>query len=111
MFATEGGLPVALWIDTPALGDTIAAIPTLRKLSQTFDNKPLTVFTSKPFLFEGHPLVHQAIKDTQSRDGYKVYRTFQPLVGKGYELMGDRVEFRYSNMDLRQFHAVSLGFS
>jgi autotransporter strand-loop-strand O-heptosyltransferase len=111
MFATEGGLPVALWIDTPALGDTIAAIPTLRKLSQTFDNKPLTVFTSKPFMFEGHPLVHQAIKDNQSMDGYKVYRTFQPLVGKGYDLMGDRVEFRYSNMDLRQFHAVSLGFT
>lgn len=104
-------MEVALWIDTPALGDTIAAIPTLRKISQAYGNQPITVFTTKPFLFEGHPLVKQALKSDADKSNYKVYRTFNPLVGKGYELMGDRVEFRYSNMDLRQFHAVSLGFT
>jgi ADP-heptose:LPS heptosyltransferase len=57
MFATEQNLPVALWIDTPALGDTIAATPTLRKLSKAFNDLPLTVFTSNPSLFDGHPLV------------------------------------------------------
>ena len=39
---------VALKIDTPALGDTLAAIPTLRKLVLAYES-PLTVFTSKPF--------------------------------------------------------------
>jgi len=104
-------MEVALWIDTPALGDTIAAIPALRKLSQAYGNQPVTVFTTKPFLFEGHPLVKEALKSDADKSNYKVYRTFSPLVGKGYDLMGDRVEFRYSNMDLRQFHAVSLGFT
>jgi len=111
MFATERDLPVALWIDTPALGDTIAAIPTLRKLSKAFENKPLTVFTSNPSLFDGHPLVYQALQLDEPKDGFKVYHTFWPLVGKTYDLTGSKVEFRHSNMDIRQFHAVSLGFS
>ena len=104
-------MQIALWIDTPALGDTIAAIPTLRKLSQAYNDQKITVFTSKPFLFEGHPLVEKALKSDADKSGYKVYRTFQHLVGKNYNQHGESVEFRYSNMDLRQFHAVSLGFT
>ena len=110
--ATEKGLKVALAIDTPALGDTIAAIPTLRKISEAHDNKPITVFTSKPFLFEGHPLVDIALPlDQIDREEYFVHRTFMPLVGKSHDLDGESIEFRYSNMDFRQFHAVSLGFT
>ena len=104
-------MQTALWIDTPALGDTIAAIPTLRKLSEACDNQPITVFTTKPFLFENHPLVKEVFKSDADKSDYKVYRVFSPLVGKTYDLNGERVEFRYSNMDLRQFHAVSLGFT
>ena len=112
--ATEKGLKVALVIDTPALGDTIAAIPTLRKISEAHDGKRITVFTSKPFLFEGHPLVDSAFKltDLESQsENYFIHRTFWPLVGKTHDIAGEAIEFRYSNMDLRQFHAVSLGFT
>ena len=104
---------VAICIDTPALGDTIAAIPTLRKLAKVYESQ-LIVFSSKPFLFEGHPLVSKALKldDPLRYDpNVKVYRTFMPIVGKAYDLRGEQVEFRSSNMDIRQFHAVSLGFS
>ena len=104
-------MEVALWIDTPALGDTIAAIPTLRKISEAYGNKPITVFTTKPFLFENHPLVKQAFKSDADKSDYMVYRTFSPLVGKQYDQHGTKIEFRYSNMDFRQFHAVSLGFT
>jgi len=104
-------MEIALWIDTPALGDTIAAIPTLRKISEAYGNKPITVFTTKPFLFENHPLVKQAFKSDADKSDYMVYRTFSPLVGKQYEQHGTKIEFRYSNMDFRQFHAVSLGFT
>lgn len=104
-------MQIALWIDTPALGDTIAAIPTLRKISEAYGNEPITVFTTKPFLFEGHPLVKQALKSDEDKSDYMVYRTFSPLVGKQYDQHGSKIEFRYSNMDFRQFHAVSLGFT
>jgi autotransporter strand-loop-strand O-heptosyltransferase len=104
---------IAICIDTPALGDTLAAIPTLRKLSKAYESQ-LIVFSSKPFLFEGHPLVSKALKlDDPLRfdPNLKVYRTFMPIVGKAYDLKGEQVEFRSSNMDIRQFHAVSLGFT
>ena len=55
-------MQAALWIDTPALGDTIAAIPVIRKISEAHGNKPIVVFTTKPFLFENHPLVEKAFK-------------------------------------------------
>jgi len=104
-------MEIALWIDTPALGDTIAAIPTLRKISEAYGNKPITVFSTKPFLFENHPLVKEAFKSDADKSNYMVYRTFSPLVGKQYDQHGTKIEFRYSNMDFRQFHAVSLGFT
>jgi hypothetical protein len=92
---------------------TLAAIPTLRKLSKAYESQ-LIVFSSKPFLFENHPLVSKALKlDDPLRDdpSIKVYRTFMPIVGKAYDLRGEQVEFRSSNTDIRQFHAISLGFS
>ena len=111
-YALQNGKKVALYINTPALGDTIAAIPTLRKLSQAYGNTKLTVFTSKPFLFENHPLVDRALPlDFKEKQNYILHETFKPLAGIPHDLNGHKVEFRYSNMDLRQFHAVSLGFT
>ena len=36
---------IAISINTTALGDTIAAIPTIRKISKAYET-PITVFTS-----------------------------------------------------------------
>lgn len=103
-------MQVALWIDTPALGDTIAAIPTLRKLSTVY-NQPLTVFTTLPEIFQGHPCVKQALPADADKSDFMVYRSFYPLVGQTIEVRGEKIEFRHSNSDIRQFHAVSLGFN
>ena len=105
-------MKVAVIIDTPALGDTIAAIPTLRKISQAYGGQKLTVLTSKPFLFDNHPLVEDSYSlETELSDAYTVYRTFSPLAGKTHKLIDEAIEFRHSNMDIRQFHAISLGFT
>ena len=79
-------MEIALKIDTPALGDTLAAIPTLRKLCEAYEST-LTIFTSKPFLFENHPLVKEALPLNASTEGYKVYTTFSPLVGNAGQSM------------------------
>ena len=105
-------MKVAVIIDTLALGDTIAAIPTLRKISQAYGGQKLTVLTSKPFLFDNHPLVEDSYSlETELSDAYTVYRTFSPLAGKTHKLIDETIEFRHSNMDIRQFHAISLGFT
>jgi len=105
-------MKVAVIIDTPALGDTIAAIPTLRKISQAYGEQKITVLTSKPFLFDNHPLIKNTYTlETELTDDYTVYRTFSPLAGKTHKLINETIEFRYSNIDIRQFHAISLGFT
>lgn len=104
---------IGVWIDTPALGDTIAAIPTCKKISEAY-GEPVHVITNHAYLFEGIEYVAHASKpdNTNLNHFHKVHRLFGPLVGKGYELQGgERVEWRYSNMDIRQFHAVSQGFT
>lgn len=105
-------MKVAVIIDTPALGDTIAAIPTLRKISQAYGEQKVTVLTSKPFLFDNHPLIENAYTlETELTDDYTVHTTFGPLAGKAHDIAGESIEFRYSNMDIRQYHAISLGFT
>lgn len=103
-------MQVALWIDTPALGDTIAAIPTLRKISNVYGS-PITVFSKYHSIFKDHPCVLEAFPEDADKSNYKVYKSFYPLVGKTYDLKGEAVEFRHSNTEIRQFHAMSLGFS
>ena len=102
-------MKVALKIDTPALGDTLASIPTLRKISQAYDNIPITIFTSKPFLFDNHPLVKEALPLNSPTEGYKVYTTFSSLVGKNHNLNGENVEFLISNSSFnkREFQRLN----
>ena len=65
-------MPIAISINLPALGDTIAAIPTINKLSRAHNTK-LTVFSSHPYLFENHPSVENSLMFNASKEGYEVY--------------------------------------
>lgn len=106
-----GKLP-SVFVDTNSLGDTITSIPTIRKIYEAYDNVPLTVFTSIPELFSNHPIVKEALlpeKIDESR--YKVYRTFGHMAGKGGNVGGENIEFRHNNSDIRQYHAMSVGFT
>lgn len=109
--AINNGLKVGIRIGTAALGDTIASIPSIRKVSEAYNNKPLTIFTSYPSLFKNHPLVANALPLDDPKDEYHMYNTFNHLAGKEYQLGRQLVSFRHQNMDIRQFHAVSLGFT
>ena len=104
----------AIYINTNALGDTLAAIPTLNKLSKSFE-QPITVFTSKPEIFAKHPSVLNALPLNSDKSNYTVHETFQPLLNLNHVL--DKKEgnhkftFKHSTMDIRQFHAISLGLT
>jgi hypothetical protein len=104
---------IGIWVDTPALGDTIASIPTCKKIHEAYGEQVL-IFTTHPLVFTDQPWVLsiQHPDSIHSFTNLKVHRLFGPLVGKGYELQGgEKIEWRYSNMDIRQFHAVSQGFT
>lgn len=103
-------MSIAISVNTSALGDTIASIPTIRKVSKAYET-PLTVFTSFPNLFKNHPCVKEALPLNSSKEGYKVLNTFNHLAGKDHNLGGNDIQFKHSHIDIRQFHAISLGFS
>jgi ADP-heptose:LPS heptosyltransferase len=105
---------IGVFIDTLALGDTIAAIPACKKIAKAYDNEEVHIITNHPYLFEGHPSFSHISRpeSTDLNHFRKVHRMFMPLVGKSYQLHnGETIEWRYSNMDIRQFHAVSQGFA
>lgn len=93
-----------------ALGDTICSTPTLRKLSETYQQK-LVVITNYPEIFKNNPYVKKvytenAIDIEYVKRNHLYHNSFHSLGSK--DQFG--VEAKHNNMDIRQFHAIKLGF-
>jgi hypothetical protein len=96
--------------ECPALGDLICATPTIRKLAEAYDQK-ITVVSPIPELFKNLKYVEASYKHTSIdwlyfNQNYTMHNSFY-LVGKKDER---GVEMKHNTMDIRQFHAVHLGF-
>lgn len=92
------------------LGDLICATPTIKKLHDSYQRK-ITVISKMPELFKMNPYVEKSFKAssvdmTYIQSNYIVHNSFY-LVGKKDER---GVEMKHNMMDIRQFHAVHLGF-
>jgi ADP-heptose:LPS heptosyltransferase len=93
------------------LGDLICATPTISKLFLAYET-PIMVLSKMPELFKFHPCVNKSYK-TSSVDhdyikaNYIVHNSFYN-VGKKNER---GVEFKHNRIDIRQFHAINLGFT
>ena len=88
-----------------ALGDTLAVTPTLRKLYQTYGKK-ISIATHHPELFKNNPYVDNVFMDINDfiLNEYETFISFNV----GYHPNG--VCYKHNTMDIRQFHAVNLGF-
>jgi ADP-heptose:LPS heptosyltransferase len=92
------------------LGDLICATPTIKKLSESYGQK-ITVLSQMPELFKMNPYVQKSFKASSVdmkyiQSNYIVHNSFY-LVGKKDER---GVEMKHNMMDIRQFHAIHLGF-
>jgi hypothetical protein len=92
------------------LGDLICATPTIKKLREAY-NKKIVVISKMPELFKMNPNVEKSYKaDSIDRNYFKanyiMHNSFY-LVGKKDER---GVEMKHNMMDIRQFHAIHLGF-
>lgn len=92
-----------------ALGDTLCVTPTLRKLYQSYNQK-ISIITNHPYLFSNNPYVDivydeliNQITENQKEE-YEVFDSFNI----GYHSNG--VCYKHNVMDIRQFHAINLGF-
>ena len=92
------------------LGDLICATPTIKKLHDAYQRK-LIIISKMPELFKMNPYVEKSYKaDSIDRDYFKanyiMHNSFY-LVGKKDER---GIEMKHNMMDIRQFHAIHLGF-
>ena len=88
-----------------ALGDTLAVTPTLRKLYNSYGKK-ISVATHQPEIFKNNPYVDNVFNEITDdiKNDYEVFESFNI----GYHPNG--VCYKHNAMDIRQFHAVNLGF-
>jgi ADP-heptose:LPS heptosyltransferase len=90
-----------------ALGDTLCVTPTIRKLYKSY-NRKVSIITNVPELFVTNPYVENIFDGDVNRDElketYDIFETFDI----GYKDNG--VCNKHNAMDIRQFHAISLGF-
>ena len=92
------------------LGDLICATPAIKKISEAYDTKIL-VISKMPEVFKNNPYVERSIKSSSVdmgyiKDNYIVHNSFYN-VGKKNER---GVEYKHNTIDIRQFHAINLGF-
>ena len=88
-----------------SLGDTLAVTPTLRKLYNSYGKK-ISVATNQPEIFKNNPYVDNIFNEITDdiKNDYEVFQSFNI----GYHPNG--VCYKHNAMDIRQFHAVNLGF-
>jgi ADP-heptose:LPS heptosyltransferase len=92
------------------LGDLICATPTIRKLSESYEQQ-ITVVSKMPELFKNLPYVEASYKSTSIdwdyfNEHYLMHNSFTNVGKKD----GRGVEMKHNMMDIRQYHAVHLGF-
>ena len=93
-----------------AVGDTICSTPVIKKLFESYGSK-IFVISEYLEIFKNNPYVHKCyLPNSLDFDFLKsntIYHNSFTGIGKRNER---NVEFKHNNMDIRQFHAISLGF-
>jgi hypothetical protein len=92
------------------LGDLICATPTIKKISEAY-NKKILVISKMTEIFKHNPYVDKSIKASSIdmgyvRENYLIHNSFYN-VGKKNER---GIEYKHNTIDIRQFHAINLGF-
>lgn len=96
--------------EAKAIGDTIACTPTLRKLYQSYGKK-VYVVSHHLEIFENNPYVQKCYLPNSMNIDFVKEKTIYHNSFCGLGKKNERgVEYKHNNMDIRQFHAVSLGF-
>ena len=103
--------PVCLNLnECKGLGDLLCATPTIKVIAESYGQK-ITILSSLPELFKNNPYVEKSYKFNSMNydyfvDNYIIHNSFYN-VGKKNER---GIEYKHNKIDIRQFHAINLGF-
>ena len=92
--------------DCRALGDTLCATPTIRKLYHSYGKK-ISIITHYPELFYNNPYVLEIFDNSKNKEELSKHEIFSTF-DISYKENG--VCNKHNTMDIRQFHAINLGF-
>lgn len=98
------------FIHSTSLGDTIASTPVLRKLYKSYNSK-IDIVTYHKDVFINNPYVNNIYEFssfTYKPENYK--QKFESFLGVGGIKNDLGVEKKHNTIDIRQFHALDLGF-
>lgn len=99
-----------LIVHSTSLGDTIAATPVLRKLYYSYNSK-ISILTYHPDIFKNNKYVDRLYNFNDiSIDHIKYIEKFETFLGVGGYKNKYGVEKKHNTIDIRQFHAIDLGF-
>lgn len=98
-----------LKINSQSLGDTLAATPTLRKLYNSY-NRKIDVVTYHPELFIRNKYVNKVFKFGTILEEKSYSEIFNTFLGVGGKKNDYGVEKKHNTIDIRQYHALDLGF-
>lgn len=95
-------------IHSKSFGDTLAATPTLRYLSQSHEQK-INVVTHNSHIFENNPYVDECLSFDRFYDIEGEFIKYESFTFAGRK-DNNGIEKKFSHMDTRQLHAMDLGF-
>ena len=97
--------------ESKGLGDTLCVTPVIRKLFECYEKK-INIISNYPVLFQNNPYINKNYSSGSiNLDFVKsnhIYHSSFYNVGKKNEF---GVEYKYNTIDIRQYHAIMLGFS
>jgi ADP-heptose:LPS heptosyltransferase len=96
--------------DANAIGDTLCSTPVLRKIYQAYNSK-VVVVTKHPELFKHNPYVEKVYESNSINIDYinEHFITHNSFYENGQK-NNRGVEVKHNIMDIRQYHAIKLGF-
>jgi len=93
-----------------AMGDTLCSTPTVRKLYESYGTK-IYVITHFSDLFDNNPYVEKTYHPNTININHLKE---QSIVHTTFDILGNKternVEYKHARIDIRQYHAISLGF-
>jgi ADP-heptose:LPS heptosyltransferase len=106
---------VLVTVACPALGDTLCASPTIRKISQAYGH-PVSVQTHRPDLFERCPYIDQLYDFSVNVESQyeEIFETYNQWIKLNQGLANDKfrqkpMEIKLHNFEARQLHALGVG--
>lgn len=112
----EKNKKILIKVPCPAMGDTLCATPTIKKISESYGHK-VDVMAVRDDILLGNPYIDKFLNYSDNVDEYhEVFDTYVRRIKVNKNMSNDEfydesIELKLSNFEARQIHALSVGIT